>query len=468
MSRKVAADSSATHTQNPGQDARSRELLDFLRRYEAAFRATARRFSRSGEDAEDALQRSIEILLTQAPAMNERSRCAWMHVVVRHEALRVRRQQQRQAQPSGESDRLPEGAGVLPLEGLRPEATDPAELFERRDEAERFRQAFGRLKPDERRALALISEGYSYLEIGELTGWSRTKINRLLAEGRAAMRKMLGHLDSGQRCAELAGPLSRLSDGEASEREERELRQHLSSCMACRATMRSYRLTTGAAGMFLPLGPTAGAVSGRLQELAAWLQSKLPGRGSLSEAVISMPAASGSGSGQSGLAALAKVAIICAGAGGGTAACVAAGVLPAPSLPAIERSTEKDQPSDAGETDGEQGQPVPVFAPPPPPAPAEQHDPASARKREQDTDANENRETEPVVRRPEQAEFGVEAAGSPVRIPRADPAETSARVSAGTPGSSESSVTSARPAPRPSGGSTEARPPLGNSSEFAP
>ena len=43
-----------------------------------------------------------------------------------------------------------------------------------------------RLKPAERRALSLI--GYSYREIGELTGWTRTKINRCAAEGRNRIR----------------------------------------------------------------------------------------------------------------------------------------------------------------------------------------------------------------------------------------------------------------------------------------
>jgi DNA-binding CsgD family transcriptional regulator len=31
-----------------------------------------------------------------------------------------------------------------------------------------------RMKPAERRALSLIAYGYSYREIGEITGWTRT------------------------------------------------------------------------------------------------------------------------------------------------------------------------------------------------------------------------------------------------------------------------------------------------------
>ncbi len=45
------------------------------------------------------------------------------------------------------------------------------------------------LKRDERRALSLLALGYSYSEICELTEWSYTKVNRCLAEGRAALRR---------------------------------------------------------------------------------------------------------------------------------------------------------------------------------------------------------------------------------------------------------------------------------------
>jgi DNA-directed RNA polymerase specialized sigma24 family protein len=45
------------------------------------------------------------------------------------------------------------------------------------------------LKPAERRAIGLIAAGYSYAEVGEITGWSYTKINRCAAEGRAALRE---------------------------------------------------------------------------------------------------------------------------------------------------------------------------------------------------------------------------------------------------------------------------------------
>ena len=46
-----------------------------------------------------------------------------------------------------------------------------------------------RLKPDERTALALQAAGYSYAEIAAAKGWTYTKVNRCIAEGRAALRE---------------------------------------------------------------------------------------------------------------------------------------------------------------------------------------------------------------------------------------------------------------------------------------
>ena len=44
------------------------------------------------------------------------------------------------------------------------------------------------VKPDEARALMARALGWPYAEIAEAFGWSYTKTNRCLAEGRAALR----------------------------------------------------------------------------------------------------------------------------------------------------------------------------------------------------------------------------------------------------------------------------------------
>ena len=128
------------------------------------------------------MQRSIEILLTKAPAGDLRRLVAWMRVVVRREALAVRRKRERQLNPG-------QGAS-WPVEAVLCERPGPREQLERRERVARAARMLAELKPQERRAIALRAEGYSYAEIGELTGWSHTKVNRSLAEGRARLRAL--------------------------------------------------------------------------------------------------------------------------------------------------------------------------------------------------------------------------------------------------------------------------------------
>ena len=57
--------------------------------------ATARRYAATPEDAEDAYQRGLEILLTKAPTTSEDELVPWLKTVVKHEAFALRRQRER-------------------------------------------------------------------------------------------------------------------------------------------------------------------------------------------------------------------------------------------------------------------------------------------------------------------------------------------------------------------------------------
>src|SRR5918997_6525175 len=71
--------------------------FDLIARRGAEILAAARRWSSSMEDAEDAYQRGLEILLTKAPTTAEEELVPWLKTVVKHEALAVRRQRERAA-----------------------------------------------------------------------------------------------------------------------------------------------------------------------------------------------------------------------------------------------------------------------------------------------------------------------------------------------------------------------------------
>lgn len=156
---------------------RTAAAVDLLGSHAAAFRRTARRVSLCTDDADDALQRASLILLEKAPPHPPARLAAWMHLVTKHEALAIRRERERLL-GCEVSDHRASGALC------------PSERAERREWAHARAKALRRLKPDERRALVLLGEGYSYREISELNGWSYTKVNRCLCEGRARLREL--------------------------------------------------------------------------------------------------------------------------------------------------------------------------------------------------------------------------------------------------------------------------------------
>ncbi len=65
------------------------------------------------------------------------------------------------------------------------------ETVERAEYVLEAHERLAELKPAERRVLVLIAAGYSYEEIGQITGFSYTKTNRSAAEGRAALRSAM-------------------------------------------------------------------------------------------------------------------------------------------------------------------------------------------------------------------------------------------------------------------------------------
>jgi RNA polymerase sigma factor (sigma-70 family) len=331
--------------------------LRLLERHGRQILATARRYSASADDAEDAYQRGLEILLTKAPTTREQELVPWLKTVVKHEAFAIRRQRER-ATPTTDDDQPGEGAG--------PEAAahDHAERYERlRVGAEALR----RLKPQEVRCLVLKAEGYSYKEICRLTGWTYTKVNRCLTEGRKAFLERVAGIEAGRECERLAPLISKLADGEAGAAEVRALRPHLRGCLVCRERLRGFRAAPARVAALAPAAAAAGPLRGAFESLVGAAQHKA--------AAITELAA-----GQK----VAAVAASAAALGGGGAA---ATQLPSSTRPAHAgaRAAEVRQHTDARPvtTPAPQSpvrQPVPsTGAPaPPPPTPAPASPPPAA------------------------------------------------------------------------------------------
>lgn len=301
---------------------RKRAAVELVAREDAELRQVARRYSLCEDDAEDAYQRALEILLVKAPSDRPRELIRWMKTVVKHEALAIRHYRERLLG-------VGEDETGDPIARIAAGNAGPGEQLERSEQVGRSREALRALKPAELRSLTLLAAGYSYAEIGEITGFSHTKVNRCVAEGRERFRDLLSRGEDGTRCAELGPLLSAYCDGEASAEGQTVVREHLRACVACRATMRAYRATPAAIAALAPALPVSRSLLERAQEFLLGLHSRLPGAGGAGDGGIAQVAATG-GTRGAGMAALAKALAICAGTVGGAAACVATGVAPAP------------------------------------------------------------------------------------------------------------------------------------------
>ena len=253
-------------------EARKRTATSLIETHDAVFRRTARRYSICADDAEDAYQRALEILLTKAPPLEGDAMVRWMQVVTKREALSVRRQRERllsgptPADPEDERD---------PLDSIASESAGPNEQAASRERVARSREALRALKPQELRALILKAQGYSYAEIGEITGWTYTKINRCMAEGRKRFLEVFASIEEGRRCGQLSMALSALADGERDVVGAEDVQVHLRTCGSCRAKLRAFRAIPDRVLELMPAGPAIDqSTGGRAHE---WLSDRVGG-----------------------------------------------------------------------------------------------------------------------------------------------------------------------------------------------
>ena len=388
--------------------------LALLQRHGAAIMATARRFAATAEDAEDAYQRGVEILLTKAPTTAEEELVPWLRTVVKHEAWALRRQRQRAAPVADD--------GVVP--------EPPSDAAATHDQAERLdrlrigAEALKQLKPQEIRALVLRAEGYSYKQIQELTGWTYTKVNRCLTEGRKAFLERVAGIEAGGECERLAPLLSKLVDGEATAEDLAKLRPHVRTCLSCRAALREYRSAPATAAALVPAAVFAGPERSGLLDLPARAAEAIAGWSQKMQAATEMASA------QKVAAVAASTAVL-----GGGAAVTIERAHPLHPRPEVRAEAARKHP-----------EPAPPVAAAPTPAPVPvQTTPAAPRLSAAEQEEREAKRKTP----PEQQEFEPAWAAG-------EPAPSTATATAST------SSSSSEPAPAPPTGSG------GGAEEFAP
>jgi RNA polymerase sigma factor (sigma-70 family) len=204
---------------------------------------TARRHSICFDDAQDAYQRALEIFMAHADRLDPERAAGWLHVVVKREAQAIRRSRKRLVSSSDINFDAQESCRVQ----------TPEEQLLSLDLVCRSAEALQRLKPQELRALWLKAQGHSYNEIGAMTGWSYTKVNRCLTEGRRRFLERYAGIESGAECQRWMPVISAMVDGEATPEEVLELRPHLRNCPGCRATLRALHESSAPLSAILPI-----------------------------------------------------------------------------------------------------------------------------------------------------------------------------------------------------------------------
>ena len=239
------------HGGRPDRSAAEELILRTIAAHADSLLRTARRHSICVDDAQDAYQRGLEIFMRHADRLDPGRAGAWLHTVVKREAKALRRSRQKLV-GSEEPDLDNQEARRLPT---------PEEQLLSFDMVSRSAEALQRLKPQELRALWLKAQGHSYNDIGAITGWSYTKVNRCLAEGRQSFLERYAGIESGAECDRWTPILSAIVDGEATPAQVHELRPHLRNCPGCRGRLKAMRESSEPLGAVLPVPLAAVALT---------------------------------------------------------------------------------------------------------------------------------------------------------------------------------------------------------------
>src|SRR3954449_8827048 len=227
-------------------------VLDLIAGHADSLLRTARRYSLCADDAQDAYQRGLEILMGHAGRLDADGAPGWLHTVVKHEALSINRSRSRSV-----------GGEEVDFDAIEVRtAPSPEDRVLAFDQVARSAEALQRLKPQEVRALWLKAMGNSYQEICDATGWSYTKVNRCLAEGRKSFLARYAGIEAGEEGRRWAPVLSAMVDGEASAEQLMQLRPHLRNCAGCRAALRELRGSNAPLAALFPVGGLAALAPG--------------------------------------------------------------------------------------------------------------------------------------------------------------------------------------------------------------
>jgi RNA polymerase sigma factor (sigma-70 family) len=371
---------------HPVMDDDGARVAAVVTRHERTLLRVARQASLCDDDAYDAYQRALEIFVRRVATVDPATEVAWLKVVVRHEALAIRRA--RSESVTGEAVDLD---AIVP--GPERSVEDQIAAGER---VRRSAEALRALKPDEAKALMMKAHGLSYDEISARNGWTYTKVNRAITEGRRRFMRAYAGIESGEECERFAPIVAALSTGEASASDILRIRPHLRHCTACRAQVRDLHLS-------------------RLRRLGLFWAA-LFHRTNASDVATGVHLAAASGGGR--LTTAATILGVCLSSASVGAVCVVSGVLPDSHRQRSVRATHHATRTPARHA--QPPRPSPTASPAvvrhaaaspvrrPDPAPGRSADPAPAR-----SPTREREPRRPAAATPAEQEFSFETQNAP-------------------------------------------------------
>jgi RNA polymerase sigma factor (sigma-70 family) len=204
-------------------------VIAVLRRHGDTVLRIARRNSACDEDAADASQRALEIFVRHVRRLDAATAHRWLFRVVRNEAVAVREQRHRHLAP------VELHADLLEAR----HAESPEDRVIGLEATAQAAEALQALKTSDLQALVMQASGDSYALIAQRAGWSATKVNRVITEGRRRLRQQRDAIAEGRECDRWRPVLAALVDGHANARDLAAVRPHLRHCVACRAHVRT-------------------------------------------------------------------------------------------------------------------------------------------------------------------------------------------------------------------------------------
>ncbi len=144
--------------------------------------AIARRNCGRDADAEEALHDAFAAFIEHYDPGDGAPALAWLTLTLKRRCWRIRQEAWDAAPPQPARN----GEDVIAEKTAERSQSGPEERVVDLEEARRRLRA---LKANQRAAIGLQAAGLTYREIGERRGWTYTKVNRSITEGRAVLRE---------------------------------------------------------------------------------------------------------------------------------------------------------------------------------------------------------------------------------------------------------------------------------------